>query len=55
MKLLKVIEKPLKDWHKTLGKRPINEMWIREPSSEELEKAIATCNINDIETLVIYN
>lgn len=52
MKLLKLIEKPLKSWN--LAPCAKNEMKIREPNAEELEKAIATCNINDIDTLIVY-
>ena len=52
MKLLKLIEAPLKDW----STAPVlqNEMRIVSPNAEELEKAIAMCNINDIDTLYVY-
>lgn len=51
MKLLKVIERPLKDWDKPLK----SELYIIKPNAEELEKAIAQANINGLDTIVIYN
>jgi hypothetical protein len=54
MKLIKLIEAPLKDWNKDLSKSPVGEMRIKEPSEFDLEKAIANCNINELDTLVVY-
>ena len=55
MQLLNVIEAPLKDWNVDRKKAvPAKTMLIREPSEEDLEKAIAYCNINELEALIIY-
>lgn len=51
MKLIKLIERDLKQW----GKPSLpNELHIKEPNEFELEKAIANCNINNIDTLIVY-
>lgn len=52
MKLIKLIERSTKDWN--LSQCLPNEMKILQPNAEDLEKAIANCNINDIDTLIVY-
>lgn len=51
MKLIKLIERDLKQW----GKSSLtNELHVKEPSQFDLEQAIANCNINNIDTLIVY-
>lgn len=51
MKLIKLIEEPLKTWDKSA---PDGTMQVKEPSPELLEKIIADCAINGIDTIVVY-
>lgn len=50
MRLLKVIERPLKQF----GKCQDVAVHIKDPTEFELEQAIARCNINGYDTLIIY-